>query len=161
MRKLLLSFIALTLITTPYIAAETAQAAQQSKPKMLQEEQSQTMVFVSYAGQEQRIENCIFDKGMTYVSINDISKLLKVSPKWTASTRTVSIEHEASTITWNTLTDNLRINNKDVKLTARPRIQNDRTYIPLSLLREVYALQYSWDSAAKTVTIQFGEAVPA
>lgn len=161
MRKWLLRFVVLTLITSPFLTSDSIHAASHSKPDTQQEEQIKMKVFVHYSDYEQRIDNFIFENEMTYVSIHDLSKLLNVSPKWVASTRTVTLEHEISTITWNTLTDQLKINNKDVKLTARPRIQNNRTYIPLSLLREVYALQYSWDSAAKQVTIQFNESVPA
>lgn len=161
MRKMLYGLLALVCAVTLYSTPTAVNAAGPEATSTLQQEKNPTQVFVSSAGKEKRLDNCIFDKGMTYVSINDISKLLNVTPKWTTSTRTVTIEHEVSTITWNTMTDSLKINNKDVKLTARPRIQDDRTYIPLTLLREVYALQYSWNSTANTVTILFGDSMSA
>ncbi|WP_028544059.1 copper amine oxidase N-terminal domain-containing protein [Paenibacillus taiwanensis] len=91
--------------------------------------------------------------GMTYIPAKDAAPLIQAVVRWSISTQTVSIENRHVNVTWNTKSDVLKVNGKDVTLTTKPLLLTNRTYIPLALLQQVFQLHCNWDAPTKTVTI--------
>ncbi|MCG7406206.1 copper amine oxidase N-terminal domain-containing protein [Paenibacillus sp. ACRRX] len=100
-----------------------------------------------------KVEDFTILNGMTYMPVKDISNLIQAVVRWETNTQTVSIENRHVNVTWNIITDVLKVNGKDVTLTTKPLLLKNRTYVPLALLQQVFQLHNSWDAPTKTVTI--------
>lgn len=95
----------------------------------------------------------LIENGMTYIPVKDLSVQLNLKVRWEAFSHTVYIEGDKSDITWSSLTDKMKVNGKDTVLTTYPKIINNKTYIPLRLLQNVFDYHFGWDSKTKTVTL--------
>ncbi|NMM54415.1 copper amine oxidase N-terminal domain-containing protein [Paenibacillus aquistagni] len=149
-----LSAIAIaSLIASSMIYPYSALAKDTREAKAPQEQAASSQVRVETANGYITVNNHKIIDGKTFIPISELAKVLKVQVKWEASTHTVTVENDQATMKWYTITDRIKVNNKDVTITDLPKIFDSRTYVPLVLLRQVFQIQYSWDSATKTVTI--------
>ncbi|MEW9107645.1 copper amine oxidase N-terminal domain-containing protein, partial [Paenibacillus sp.] len=87
----------------------------------------------------------LIENGMTYIPVKDLSVQLNLKVRWEAFSHTVYIEGDKSDITWSSLTDKMKVNGKDTVLTTYPKIINNKTYIPLRLLQNVFDYHFGWD----------------
>jgi Copper amine oxidase N-terminal domain len=97
--------------------------------------------------------DALIENGLTYIPIKDLSTHLNLKVRWESYSHTVYIEGDKSDITWSSLTGKMKVNGKDTVLTTFPQIINNKTFIPLRLLQNVFTYQFDWDSKTKTVTL--------
>ncbi|WP_019424115.1 copper amine oxidase N-terminal domain-containing protein [Paenibacillus sp. OSY-SE] len=116
---------------------------------------TQPMVQVLNKEGEPITKDCLILHDLTYLPIKDIGPNLDLKVRWEASSHTVYIEGTLAEITWNSLTNRMQVNSKDTILTIKPEIINNKTYIPLQLLHEVFQINYDWDGTTKTVTLLY------
>lgn len=89
----------------------------------------------------------------TLVPIRVISENLGVEVGWDNTNREVSLQKDGNQ-TILPLGKNLYIQNGEEKVTdIAPEIKNDRTYVPLRLIAELYGKQVNWDNASRSVLI--------
>ncbi|MBN3522458.1 copper amine oxidase N-terminal domain-containing protein [Paenibacillus apiarius] len=134
------------------LAAAAADTAEQPNQSV---EAAQPLVQILNKDGEPIAADSLILHDMTYLPIKDISPNLDLKVRWEASSRTVYIEGDVADITWNSLTNKMKVNSKDTILTTMPEIVNSKTYIPLQLLREVFQVDYDWDEKTKTVTLLY------
>lgn len=151
MRKKLTAIAISSLIATTMIYPYSALAKQAGAPALTAAPSSQ--VRVETTNGYVAVSNHKIIDGMTYIPISEVAKVLQVQVRWEASTHTVTIENPQTSMKWYSITDRIKVNNKDVTITDRPQIFDSRTYVPLVLLQQVFQLKYYWDAPTKTVTI--------
>ena len=89
----------------------------------------------------------------TLVPIRVISENLGVEVGWDNATREVSLQKDGNQ-TILPLGKNLYIQNgQEVSTDIAPEIKNDRTFVPLRLIAELYGKQVNWDNASRSVLI--------
>ncbi|UHA72792.1 copper amine oxidase N-terminal domain-containing protein [Paenibacillus sp. 481] len=97
--------------------------------------------------------NCHIISGKTYIPIAKLSTFLSLQVRWEALSQTVIIKGVHAGITWNSRTDYMQVNGKDVTLTTNPVLLNHTTLVPLQLLRDVFSINYHWDGTTKTIQL--------
>ncbi|RJG23170.1 stalk domain-containing protein [Paenibacillus thiaminolyticus] len=98
-------------------------------------------------------ENGLLIDSKTYVPIIDISEAFQFKVRWEAISHTVYIDGPEDDIAWNSLTNKMKVNGKDTKLTTLPKVIKGKTYVPIQLLHDVFLFDFTWEGKSRTVTL--------
>ena len=95
----------------------------------------------------------IIQNGRTLVPFRAIAEALNVAVNWESDTQTITADDGKTLISLQVDNETAYRNNIPITLDVAPKIQNDRTLIPLRFFSEVYNCQVSWDDSAKIINI--------
>lgn len=96
------------------------------------------------------------EEGRTLVPMRKIFESLGADVQWDGGTRTITASRDDTSVIMRVGDREMSVNGAAVTLDAEPRIENDRTLVPLRAVAESFGADVQWDGDTKTVTITEG-----
>lgn len=95
----------------------------------------------------------INERGVTMVPLRFVSESFGAKVEWVKETSSVIITSSSSAINFNTVTGEVNVNGSKKDIKANAVVINDRTFVPLRFISEVFGKKVSWDQESSTVNI--------
>lgn len=93
------------------------------------------------------------DNYRTMVPIKFVSKALGYNVLWSANKRQVTIANNDTTVVLKIDSINATVNERSISLDVAPKILNNRTFVPLRLVSEIFGCIVNWDESNYTINI--------
>ena len=97
----------------------------------------------------------IIHSGISYAPLRSVADSLGARDVlWDHNSKTATVITKDKDISINTFTNKVYVNNSSINLNGECFIHNDRTYIPVRAIAELFDADVSWDSIYNNVEIQ-------
>ncbi|KXO15849.1 copper amine oxidase domain protein [Clostridiales bacterium KA00134] len=103
---------------------------------------------IVYSDAEPYIKN-----SRTYVPIRFIAEELGYDVQWDSKEKMVTMNSSETSVELKIGSDNMKVNDKDVKLDSSPEIKNSRTFVPLRAIAEAFGKKVDYSNEYRTVYI--------
>jgi hypothetical protein len=95
----------------------------------------------------------VIKAGRTLIPVRAIVNSMGAQVKWDATTQTVTIIKDSTTIILKLGSDIALVNGKEVKLDVPAQTTSDRTIVPIRFIAETFGLKVDWDNDTGSVII--------
>ncbi|MDR7871547.1 MAG: serine hydrolase [Tissierellaceae bacterium] len=104
---------------------------------------------------ELELENQVFinEEGKVMVPVREIAEVLGYEVSWDGLNKSVVLSKESNSIKFNIENTNVVSNGKDLNITTKSVIKNDKTFVPLELLSKGLNLVIGWDNKYQALNI--------
>lgn len=95
------------------------------------------------------------ENGTTLVPIRFISETFGATVEWNDALKVITIRYGSRAITLQIGSTVAIVDGNINNLSVAPKIQNNRTYVPLRFISEAFGAQVEWEGQTKTITITY------